>query len=313
MEAEANGASGTDQLPTAVQAAGQEPSDPLQELIGALGNPTHPQHAQALDDLVAHGRAAVPALVGALRAEHPWLTAYRAAEALGAIGDGRATGALIRALHHPNSNVRWSAVRAVTQVDDPRARRALRRVAQDDGGRTTWGESVAETAQQALLQMQARSAVRRLREPIMTALYVVAMLISVLFAEARVEVVRTELGRVVAVPTAVAARRPVPTVTPQAQVVAQKPVVATAPSTGTVLAAMANVHSAPGAENQVIGQVHAGDKLVFLSRRGDWFLVRLEESMSPDSSLPGDAGWISRVAVSVPSQPVPATSGILQP
>jgi hypothetical protein len=282
-------------------------------LIGALGNPAHPQHAQALDDLVAHGRAAVPALVGALRAEHPWLTAYRAAEALGAIGDGRATGALLRALYHPNSNVRWSAVRAVTQVDDPRARRALRRVAQDDDGRTTWGESVAETAEQALLQMQARSAVRRLREPIMTALYVVAMLIAVLVAEARVEVVRTELGRVVPVPTAVAVRRPVPTVTPQAQAVAQKPVVATAPSTGTVLAAMANVHSAPGAENQVIGQVHAGDRLIFLSQHGDWFLVRLEESMSPDSSLPGDAGWISRVAVSVPSQPVPATSGILQP
>src|SRR5919202_938048 len=154
--------SGAAELTTARQAASQEPSGPLHELIGALGNPAHAQHTQAVDDLVAHGRAAVPALMAALRAEHPWLTAYRAAEALGEIGDGRATGALLQALNHPNSNVRWSAVRAVAQVDDPRARRALRQVAQADSAKTSWGDSVAETAQQALDQKQARSAVRRL-------------------------------------------------------------------------------------------------------------------------------------------------------
>ena len=309
LRPEASEGSARAQLPPGEPAGGQETSDPLQALIGALGNPVDPRHAQAVDDLIAYGRAALPALVEALRVEHPWLTAYRAAEALGGIGDGRATGALIRALHHPNSNVRWSAVRAVAQVDDPRARRALRRVAQADGGKTTWGESVAETAQQALLQMQARSAVRRLMEPIMTALCVVAMLIAVLFAEARVQTVRMELGKAVPVPTAVTVKRPVPTVTPEAQAAARRPVVVAAPSTGTVLAALANVHSAPGAENQVMGQVHAGDKLIFLSRRGDWFLVRLGDTLSPDSSLPGGAGWISRMAVGAPIQAVPTTSG----
>jgi hypothetical protein len=313
LQPKANEASGGPALPTAGQTAGQKPADLLRASIAALGDPAHPQHAHAVADLIAHGRAAVPALVAALRAEHPWLTAYRAAEALAQIGDGRATSALVRALHHPNSNVRWSAVRALAQIDGPSTRRALRRVAQADGAKTTWGESVAETAQQALDQMQARSAVRRLLEPVMTALCVVAMLIAVLFAEARVQTVRTELGKVVPVPTAVAVRRSVPTVTPESQAAARRPVVAASPSTGTVLAALANVHSAPGPENQVIGLVHAGDSLVFLSRRGDWFLVRLEESRSPDSSLPGGAGWISRMAVSTPTQAVPATSGISLP
>ena len=56
----------------------------------------------------------VPALNEALNPHRPWLSAYRAAEALGQIGDGRAAGPLLDALRHPNSNVRWSAVRAST-------------------------------------------------------------------------------------------------------------------------------------------------------------------------------------------------------
>src|SRR4051794_25405867 len=80
--------------------------DRTRELILALGDPNHPEHGQAVGELVAIGPSAVGALGAALSPDRPWLTSYRAAEALAQIGDGRASGALIGALRHPNSNVR---------------------------------------------------------------------------------------------------------------------------------------------------------------------------------------------------------------
>ena len=115
------------------------PREQILALVEALGDSAHPSHATAVDELVAIGQPAVPALCEALAPGKPWLTIYRAAEAAGRIGDGRATGALIQALNHPNSNVRWSAVRALTQIGDMRAVLELRRVAQGDHVRTTGG------------------------------------------------------------------------------------------------------------------------------------------------------------------------------
>src|SRR4028118_1233029 len=56
------------------------PDERIRELILALGDPNHPEHAQAVSELVAIGPAAVPSLGGALSPDRPWLTAYRAAE-----------------------------------------------------------------------------------------------------------------------------------------------------------------------------------------------------------------------------------------
>ncbi|HEX5691326.1 MAG TPA: HEAT repeat domain-containing protein, partial [Roseiflexaceae bacterium] len=108
------------------QAASAALRERINSLVGALGDPNHPLHHQALDDLVAIGAPAVPALNDALNPNRPWLTAYRAAEALGQIGDGRAAGPLLDALRHPNSNVRWGAVRALAIVGDARALLELR-------------------------------------------------------------------------------------------------------------------------------------------------------------------------------------------
>lgn len=122
-------------------------------LLTALGDPSHPLHPRAVEDLVAIGAPAVPALCDSLGPQRPWLIAYRAAEALGQIGDGRAAGPLLEALRHPNSNVRWSAVRALATVGDARALLELRRVARTDRSKTSWGESVGGTAQSVLDQI----------------------------------------------------------------------------------------------------------------------------------------------------------------
>lgn len=168
--------------------------DHLRELILALGDPNHRLHSQAVNDLVEIGAPAVPMLSAALAPSYPWLTSYRAAEALAQIGDGRASGALINALRHPNSNVRWSSVRALSEVGDTRTLLALRRVVQEDHGKTSWGDSVADTAQLALDRLQSRSALLRFSEPIKTALVFVAMLAVLAFASTRVQALRSELN-----------------------------------------------------------------------------------------------------------------------
>src|SRR5262245_61447907 len=175
------------------QAASTALRERIGNLIAALGDPSHPLHHQAVDDLVAIGAPAVPALNEALNPIRPWLTAYRAAEALGQIGDGRAAGPLLEALRHPNSNVRWSAVRALAVVGDARTLLDLRRVARTDRGKTSWGESVAGAAQSALNQMQGRNILLRGADMIKTAVAVVLMLIALIFAWKVVGDLRAEL------------------------------------------------------------------------------------------------------------------------
>lgn len=293
--------------------------DHLRDLINALGDPNHPLHSQAVNDLVDIGQPAVMALSASLAPSYPWLTSYRAAEALAQIGDGRASGALITALRHPNSNVRWSVVRALSEIGDTRTLLALRRVVNEDHGKTSWGESVSDTAQIALDRLQSRSALLRFSEPIKTALVFVAMLAVLAFASSRVQALRSELTRRDTPPPVVAAapvdatstaeddaaagaaedlETPTPEATPEPSLAPQ--------IVSTVKVASGNVRDRPNVNGRQLGTVYNGDELIFLARNGDWYRVRLGDQRSDRSRIEGDEGWVSAVVVNVPSASLPA-------
>jgi len=293
----------------------------IHELVLALGDPTHPLHPQAVSELVAIGSPALGALSSALNPDRPWLTSYRAAEALAQIGDGRASGSLISALRHPNSNVRWSVVRALAEVGDTRTLWALRRVAHEDRGKTSWGESVADTAQLSLDRLQSRSAILRFSEPVKTTLVFVAMFAALLFAIDRAQAVRSELRTAVDAPPPIAfiddttaipedeedvfadlATTTTPEVTATPAVTATASVI-----TGTVRRTNGNVRSAPELGNNVVGLVNLDDELIFLGENssGDWYLVRLSDNVSSRSFIRTGEGWVSGVVVNEPSQSVP--------
>lgn len=290
----------------------------IDELIAALGDPTHARHAEAVDALVAIGAAAVPALCAVVGKQQPWLLVYRATEALAQIGDGRATGPLIAALKHPNANVRWGAVRALTQVGDVRALIALREVARSDQGRTSWGESVAGAAQSALELLSQRSIWVQSLELVKLAIVSVIFLLSVALAVGVISTLRTELeqfGRYVPgqteLPTLVLPT-PRPTATPRRLTPAanQPTAVPAAAITGTALQ-VANVRPLPGTNNQPIGRINAGDEIIFIARtaNGQWYLIRLGNQYSPDSYIANPdgsgTGWVNRALVSPPPEDVP--------
>ncbi|GAC1636614.1 MAG: HEAT repeat domain-containing protein [Herpetosiphon sp.] len=296
----------------------------IPELILALGNPNHPQHPGALDDLVAIGSPAVGALGAALAPDRPWLTSYRAAEALAQIGDGAASGPLIGALRHPNSNVRWSAVRALAEVGDTRTLWALRRVAHEDRGRTSWGESVAETAQVALDRLQSRSALLRFSEPIKTALVLALTLLALILGVNRVQALRNELQRPVPAPGLVTGPAVATTATTAtsvaranasttANVVATAAVSSTATITNSTTPAVVGrviqggrVRSGPSTASPQIGSVFADDQLVFLAQNNGWYKIRLGPEHSSDSAISGTGdGWVSGILVSPPGVPIP--------
>jgi hypothetical protein len=293
-------------------------------LILALGDTTHPLHHQAVDELIALGEPAVPALNEALNPSRPWLTAYRAAEALGQIGDGRAAGALLEALHHPNSNVRWSAVRALAVVGDARALLDLRRVARSDRGKTSWGESVAGAAQSALNQMQSQNMLLRGADLIKTAVACVLMLVALILAWKVVGDLRTELrqvGRVpveagVVMPFVPAAQPTVGLPEPESQAQPEPTAEATpeptsAPTTvvtGTVVAT-GNVRALPlRGQGKVIGGVSEGDEIIFLAATAErqWYRVKLGPRHAAASKINSDTGtgWVNQSLLSKPQAPV---------
>ncbi len=297
------------------------PREQLVALIDALGDPEHPDHGNAVDLLVEIGPPVVPALNEALNPQRPWLTAYRAAEALGRIGDGRAVGPLIQALRHPNSNVRWNAVRALSQVGDVRAILELRRVAQEDHGRTSWGEAVAGAAQSTLDQMQSKSVWGQSIELIKTAVTCVLMILSLIFAFSVISTLRNELdsmGRILPGEVVENVRTPLPTATvaptsTPAATVEPTPEAANAlPAvlTGTVLQT-SNVRPFPATNNQPIGQLREGDEVIFLARTadGNWYRVRLGTRVSDASTINNPdgsgSGWVNRLLLSSPDGDVP--------
>ena len=302
----------TQPLGTVEGSAGPGPT-PFRTLIIALGDPHHPRHADAVAALVAVGSPTLPELTAALSPTRPWLTAYRAAEALAQIGDRAATGALIGALRHPNSNVRWNVVRALADLGDPRSVWALRRIALRDRGKTSWGESVAETALLALRRLEARSPLPRMVELIATALFVAMLCGALLFAAREVRALQTELRREVPAPAWVASV--VPSGTPEvltpadgcavtARAPAQGPAptaVPPPPTTGRVRVPALNVRSGPWWGEERIGQVHAGDALIILGTCGDWFRVRLGDPQAVTSQIQGGEGWVARAVVVRPA------------
>jgi hypothetical protein len=305
-----------------VRAAQQVARERIATLVAALGDPTHALHQSACDDLVAIGEAAVPALNEALSPNRPWLTAYRAAEALGQIGDGRAAGPLLEALHHPNSNVRWSAVRALAVVGDARALIELRRVARDDRGKTSWGESVAGAARSALGQMQSQNMLLRGADLIKTAVACVLMLVALIVAWKVIGDLRTQLRqvgfetvdpRVLAVPAPTIAASALDLGQPSAQAqpepTAAPTPAATADITGTVRAT-ANVRALPQVgRGEVIGRISEGDEVIFLavSPDGQWYRIRLGDRHFATSRItsPNGDGWVNRSLLSQPDAAVP--------
>jgi len=305
-------------------------------LMLALGDAQHPDHADAVEQLVELGPAAVPALIGLLSAEGSWLEVYRAAEALGRIADPRAVNPLIQALQHPNSNVRWSIVRALTQIDDVRALLELRRVAQKDQGRTTWGETVAGTAQAALDQMRSRSIWGQSLELVKTAVVSILMVVSLIVAYSVITTLRSELdsfGRfdpaaaVVRSPPAISTPPPVPTASPVAVGVATGAVVtdttapeptleplqvATQPTgtdvVGTVLQD-SNVRPFPSIDNTPIGRLARDAEVVFVGRNenASWYLVQLAGAGNGNSVINSadGSGWVSAQLLTPPGGDVP--------
>lgn len=300
-------------------------------LIAALGDTQHPLHHQAVTDLVAIGDPAVVALNEALNPRRPWLTSFRAAEALGQIGDGRATSALIEALRHPNSNVRWGAVRALAAIGDARAMFDLRRVARDDRAKTTWGEPVAGAAESALDQMRSQNVLFRSAELVKTALACVAMLVALVVAGSLISSVRSDLAGVGKDPVDAAALFAVvtPTIDPFATpTVEAEPTSATTVEptqllstpvisvpeasgviTGTVLTT-ANVRSEPSSQREnKIGTVSAGDDIEFLASTPDakWYRVRLGERVKQNSRIASldNTGWIIATLLSKPAAELP--------
>ncbi len=305
--------------------------DQIASMISALGDPQHPDHARAVDALVDIGPAAVSLLTDALDQRLPWLTSYRAAEALGYIGDGNATGDLINALRHPNTNVRWSAIRALAQIGDLRAVLALRQVANDDHGRTSWGESLAGTAQSALDQLRARSMWNQAIELIKTAITSVLMILALVLAVSVVTNLRDELQRISnpdpatnfqpaqpaqqapaapiepAAPIAAATATAEPSPEPAIPQNTPTPDLANAP-TGTVLQG-SNVRPSPSTQNEPIGQLNLGDQIIFrgVSPDGDWYLVQLGENYSDISRIdnPDGTGWVNGALLSSPTADLP--------
>ncbi len=289
----------------------------IRDLINALGDSNHPHHSSAINELVSLGSEAVGPLCAALAPERPWLTAYRAAEALAQIGDGAASGPLMTALRHPNSNVRWSAVRALAEVGDTRTLWALRRVAHEDRGKTSWGESVADTAQLGLDRLQSRSALLRFTEPIKTTLFFVVLLASLLLAANRVQAVLADLRRdvpapaIVVGPESTATAEPEPTAAPTAVVTAAPTAVVSVTATvsteliGTVVQS-GNVRSAPATNASKLGNVIKGDQLVFLGTSNGWYRVKLAAKHDANSIIQGSGeGWVSGILVTPPTAPVP--------
>jgi hypothetical protein len=283
-------------------------------LVQSLGDPDSPAHIHAPEELVSLGAAALPALFDALNPEGPWLTAYRAAEILGEIGDRRAAQPLINALNHPNSNVRWSVVRSLSVVGNTRALFALRKIARDDRSKTTWGESIAGVAQSAIDQMQGSNLFVKAMDILKTAVSTVVLLLALVLAWNVLERVRSEVSTIGVKPTATAATTtdgaiiPEPQITPTVDTVAPTPGVAQT-VTGIIINP-GNVRSQPAIQtNNVVGQVVDNDENIYLATTPDrtWFKIKLGAKRSAPSSISASdgAGWINQSLVSAPDTALP--------
>jgi hypothetical protein len=257
----------------------------------------------------------LPALVQALHPDGQWLTAYRAAEVLGEIGDRRAAQPLIEALNHPNSNVRWSAVRALSFIGNTRALFALRRVARNDRSKTSWGESIAGVAQSAVDQMQHNNLVVKSMELVKTAVSTVVLLLALYLAWNVFQRVQGEVSSVGIEPTATVSSEEVPATNTEGDDVVvdvtATPEATTAPAAivnGVILTA-GNVRSVPAVGDNKIGDVSVDDEIIFVATTPDrtWFKIMLGAKRSATSSIGSSdgSGWINEILVDPPSAELP--------
>ncbi len=126
-----------------------------QDLQTLLSDPDKSVRAGAMHGLVAIGKPAVPACIALLQ-NGDWKVRYRAAEALGLIGDGEAYAPLIAALDDGKDHVRYMAAKGLGLLGDPRAVSRLRAMQRDEN------EFVRRSAARSLGRIGGEEAVRAL-------------------------------------------------------------------------------------------------------------------------------------------------------
>ncbi|MDD3857686.1 MAG: HEAT repeat domain-containing protein [Methanoculleus sp.] len=129
----------------------------LENLISRLFDPEKAVRAEAMHGFVAVGKPAVPACV-ALLSDGDWRVRYRAAEALGLLGDGEAYAPLVAALDDEKDHVRYMAAKGLGLLGDPRAVVLLGRMQNDEN------EFVRRSAARSLGTIGGRKAVLALRQ-----------------------------------------------------------------------------------------------------------------------------------------------------
>ena len=137
-----------------------EPGDDrlnLENLISRLLDPEKAVRAEAMHGLVAIGKPAVPACI-ALLSDGGWRVRYRAAEALGLLGDGEAYEPLVAALDDEKDHVRYMAAKGLGLLGDPRAVMHLGAMRDDEN------EFVRRSAARSLGAIGGEEAVLALRE-----------------------------------------------------------------------------------------------------------------------------------------------------
>jgi HEAT repeat protein len=87
-------------------------SERVSLLIEGLYGPEKAERAKCIDGLVECGKTAVVPLINLLD-DDSWVIRYRAAEALGRIGDERAVTALTGSLHDEKDHVRYMAAKGL--------------------------------------------------------------------------------------------------------------------------------------------------------------------------------------------------------
>jgi len=263
--------------------------------IVLLGRPEDPAHGRALDELVVFGRPAVPALIEALYSD-TWVQAFRAAQALGLIGDRRAVKHLKRLLSHPNSNVRWGAAEALGHIRSRWARPALRRLL-DDENRTSWGETVGEAAERAIASID-QTWVSRLINAF-GVLFYLALCIAVVYGT--FWVVRWKF-----IPPPAPTSAPTPTVTVPTQTPPPTPTPTPVPPFVPIPAVVnGTAHVRQWPNGPLIGDLHDGDEILIYAGRlveGEWwYLIRLTKVHNPATTsellLEGRYGWVWSVPV----------------
>ncbi|NYT04773.1 MAG: HEAT repeat domain-containing protein [Methanomicrobiales archaeon] len=137
--------------------AGSDGAYIVENLIRALRSGGKEERNRVTRCLVRIGTPAVSSLV-ALLSDENWVLRYRAAEALGGIGDAAGVPALVTALSDPKDHVRYMAAKGLVGFADARAEHQLIRLLGDEN---PYVRSMAGRALSALGSAEACEAISR--------------------------------------------------------------------------------------------------------------------------------------------------------